>query len=68
MSIRLLTLKPILEPSKSILETIIIGGKTARNNTYKATSNYNSNTIIVDTGEVNSKTGDLGLYKYTCPT
>jgi hypothetical protein len=68
LSIRLLTLELILEPSKSILKTVVVGGKTARNSTYKATPNYNSNTIVVNIGEVSSKTSDLGLYKYTRPT
>jgi hypothetical protein len=68
LSTKLLTPKPTLKPSVSILETIIVGGKTARNSTYKATPNYNSNTIIVNIGEVSSKVGNLGLYKYICPT
>jgi hypothetical protein len=51
-----------------MLETVIAGGKTARNSTYKATPNYNSNTIIINTGKVSSKVGNLGLYKYTRPT
>jgi hypothetical protein len=68
LSIRLLTPKLILEPFVSILETIIIRGKIARNSTYKATPNYNSNTIIVNIGKVNSKAGNLGLYKYIYPT
>jgi hypothetical protein len=68
LSIKLLTSKPILKPFKSILEIIVVGGKTARNSTYKATPNYNSNTIIVNIGEVSNKTGDLGLYKYIRPT
>jgi hypothetical protein len=68
LSIRLLTPKPILEPSISILETVIVGGKTAENNTYKATLNYNSNTIIINIGKVSSKIGNLRLYKYTRST
>jgi hypothetical protein len=68
LSIRLLTPKPTPEPSVSILETIIIRDKTARNSTYKATPNYNSNTIIVNTSKVNSKVGNLRLYKYIRPT
>jgi hypothetical protein len=64
LSIRLLTLKSILKPFKSILKTVIIEDKIARNNTYKATSNYNNNIIIINIGEVNNKTNDLGLYKY----
>jgi hypothetical protein len=68
LNIELLTLKPILEPFISILETVIIGGKIARNSTYKATPNYNNNTIIVNIGKVNSKVGNLGLYKYIRPT
>jgi uncharacterized protein YjgD (DUF1641 family) len=65
LSIGLLTPKPILELFKSILEMVIIGGKIARNSTYKATPNYNSNTIIVNIGEVSSEIGNLGLYKHT---
>ena len=68
MSTRLLTPKPTPKPSISILETVIVGGKTAGNSTYKATPNYNSNTIIVNIGEVSSKAGNLGLYKYIRPT
>jgi hypothetical protein len=68
LSIGLLTPKPILEPFKSILEMVVARGKIARNSTYKAIFNYNSNIIIVDIGEVSSETGDLGLYKYTRPT
>ena len=65
LNIRLLTLKSILKPFKSILKTVIIRGKTARNSTYKATPNYNSNTIIINISKVNNKIGNLGLYKYT---
>jgi hypothetical protein len=65
LSIGLLTPKPTPEPSISILETVIIGGETARNSTYKVTPNYNSNIIIINIGKVNSKVGNLGLYKYT---
>jgi hypothetical protein len=68
LNIRLLTFKLILKPFISILKTVIARGKTARNNTYKATPNYNSNTIIINIGEVNSKVGNLGLYKYICLT
>jgi hypothetical protein len=68
LSIRLLTPKPTLEPSVSILETVIAGGKTARNSTYKATPNYNSNTIIINIGKVSNKVGNLRLYKYIHPT
>jgi hypothetical protein len=68
LSIKLLTLKPILKPFVSILKTVVIGGKTARNSTYKATPNYNSNTIIINIGKVSNKVGNLGLYKYICPT
>jgi hypothetical protein len=68
LSIKLLTPEPILKPFKSMLETVIISGEIARNSTYKATSDYNSNTIVVDIGEVSSKIGDLGLYKHICPT
>jgi hypothetical protein len=67
LSIGLLTPKPILKPFESILETVIVGGETARNNTYKATPDYDSNTIVVDIGEVSSEIGDLGLYEYICP-
>jgi hypothetical protein len=67
-SIRLLTPKPIPEPSVSILETVVVRGETAGNSTYKATPNYNSNTIIVNIGKVSSKAGDLGLYKHMRPT
>jgi hypothetical protein len=68
LSIGLLTPEPTPEPSKSMPETVIVGGETAGNSTYKATPKYNSDTIVVNIGEVNSKTGDLGLYKHTRPT
>jgi hypothetical protein len=68
LSIRLLTPKPTLKPSISILETVIIEGEIAGNSTYKATSNYNSNIIIINIGEVSNKVGNLGLYKYIYPT
>jgi hypothetical protein len=68
LSIRLLTPKSTLEPSISILETVVVRGKTAGNSTYKATPNYNSNTIIINISKVNSKASDLGLYKHTCLT
>jgi hypothetical protein len=68
LSIRLLTSKPTLEPFINILETVIIKGKTAGNSTYKATLNYNSNTIIINIGKVSNKIGNLGLYKYIRPT
>jgi hypothetical protein len=64
LNIRLLTLKSILKPFKSILKTVIIRGKTARNSTYKATPNYNNNIIIINIGKVSSKISNLGLYKY----
>jgi hypothetical protein len=64
LSIGLLTLKPTLEPFESILKTVVARGKTARNSTYKATPNYDSNTIIVNIGEVSSEIGNLGLYKH----
>jgi hypothetical protein len=68
LSTGLLTPKPTPEPSISMLETIVARGETARNSTYKATPNYNSNTIIVNIGKVSSKVGNLGLYKHTRPT
>jgi Ni,Fe-hydrogenase maturation factor len=68
LSTKLLTPESTPEPSKSIPETVIVGGEIAGNSTYKATPNYDSNIIIVDIGEVNNKTGDLGLYKHTRPT
>ena len=68
LSTELLTPKPTPEPSISILETVIAKGKTAGNNTYKATPNYNNNTIIINIGKVSSKVGDLGLYKHIRPT
>jgi hypothetical protein len=68
LSIGLLTPKPILEPFISILETIVVRGKTAENSTYKATPNYNNNTIIVNISKVSNKVGNLGLYKHTYPT
>jgi hypothetical protein len=68
LSIRLLTPKPTLKPSINILKTVVVRGKTARNSTYKAIPNYNSNIIVVDIGEVSSKAGDLGLYKHIRPT
>jgi hypothetical protein len=67
LSIELLTPEPTLKPSISILETVVAGGEIAGNSTYKATSNYNSNTIIVNIGEVSSKAGNLGLYKHIRP-
>jgi hypothetical protein len=68
LNIGLLTPKPILKPFESILETVIARGETARNSTYKATPNYNSNTIIINISKVSSKISDLGLYKHICPT
>jgi hypothetical protein len=68
LSIRLLTPKPILKPSINILEIVIVRGETARNSTYKATPNYNSNTIVINISKVSSKVGNLGLYKYICLT
>jgi hypothetical protein len=68
LSIRLLTPKPTLKPSISILETVIVRGKIARNSTYKATSNYNSNTIVVNISKVSNKASNLRLYKHICPT
>jgi hypothetical protein len=67
LSTELLTPKPTLEPFISILETVIIRGEIAKNSTYKATPNYNSNTIIINIGKVSNKVGNLGLYKYICP-
>jgi hypothetical protein len=64
----LLTPEPTPEPSESIPETVIAGGETAGNSTHKATPDYDSDTIVVDTGEVSSKTGDLGLHKHMRPT
>jgi hypothetical protein len=64
LSIELLTFKLILKPFKSILKMVVIKGKIAKNNTYKATSNYDSNIIIINISEVSSKIGNLGLYKY----
>jgi hypothetical protein len=57
LSIRLLTPKLILKPFKNILEIVIIRGKTARNSTYKATPNYNNNTIIVNISKVSNIVG-----------
>jgi hypothetical protein len=68
LSIGLLTPEPTPEPSISIPETVVAGGEIARNSTHEATPNYDSDTIIVDTGEVSSEAGDLGLYKHTRPT
>ena len=68
LSIRLLTPKPILKPFKSILKTVIIRSKTAKKSTYKATPNYNSNTIVINIGEVSSKVDNLRLYKHIYPT
>jgi hypothetical protein len=64
LNIGLLTLKPILKPFINILEMVIIEGETIKNSTYKATPNYNNNTIIININKVNNKVGDLGLYKY----
>jgi hypothetical protein len=68
LSIRLLTFKLILKPFVSILKIVIVRGKTARNSTYKATPNYNSNTIVINIGEVSSKVDNLRLYKHIYPT
>jgi hypothetical protein len=62
LSIGLLTPKPTLKPFESILKTVVVGGKIARNSTYKATPNYNSNTIIINISKVSNKIGNLGLY------
>jgi hypothetical protein len=48
-----------------MLKTVVIRGETARNSTPEATPDYNSDIIVVDIREVNSKTSDLRLYKYT---
>jgi hypothetical protein len=50
------------------LKTIVIKGKIARNNIYKATLNYNNNIIIVNINKVNNKADNLRLYKYICFT
>ena len=63
-SIRLLTFKLILEPFNGILKTVVIRDETIRNNTYKATLDYNNDIIIVNIKEVNNKISDLRLYKY----
>jgi hypothetical protein len=68
LNIKLLTPKLILKPFISILKIVIVRGKIARNSTYKATPNYNSNTIIINISKVNSKVSNLGLYKYICLT
>jgi hypothetical protein len=68
LSTKLLTPKPILKPSVSILKTVVVGSEIARNSTYKATPNYNSNIIIINISKVSSKVGNLGLYKYIHPT
>jgi hypothetical protein len=68
LSIRLLTFKLILKPFVSILKIVIVRGKTARNSTYKATPNYNSNTIVINIGEVSNKVDNLRLYKHIYPT
>jgi hypothetical protein len=49
-------------------ETVIVEGETARNSIYKATPNYNSNTIIINIDKVNNKTSNLELYKHIYPT
>jgi hypothetical protein len=67
LNIGLLTPKSTLKPSKSILKTVIVRGETVRNSTYKATPNYNSNTIIINIGKVSSKISDLRLYKHIRP-
>jgi hypothetical protein len=67
-SIGLLTPKPTPEPSVSILETVVVRGEIAGNSTHEATSDYDSDTIVVDIGEVSSEAGDLGLHKHTRPT
>ena len=64
----LLTPEPTPEPSDSMPETVIAGGDIAGNSTREATPNYDSDTIVVDTGRVSSETGDLGLHKHTRPT
>jgi len=63
-NIRLLTFKSILKPFNNILKTVIIKGETVRNSTYKVTSDYNSDIIVINIKEVSSKTSDLRLYKY----
>ena len=63
-SIRLLIFKLIPEPFNNILKTVIIKGETVRNSTYKVTSDYNSDIIVINIKEVSSKTSDLRLYKY----
>jgi hypothetical protein len=68
LNIKLLTFKPILKPFISILKTVIAKGETARNSTYKATLNYNNNTIIINISKVSNKVSNLGLYKYICLT
>jgi hypothetical protein len=64
LNIKLLTFKSILKPFINILNIVIIKGKTAKNNTYKATLNYNNNIIIINIGKVNNKVSNLRLYKY----
>jgi hypothetical protein len=68
LNIGLLIPKPILKPFKSILKTVIAGDKTAENSTYKATSNYNNNTIIINISKVNNKISNLRLYKHIYST
>jgi len=64
-NIRLLIFKLILEPFNNILKTVVIRSETVRNNTHEAIFNYNSDIIVVNIKEVNNKTSDLRLYKYT---
>jgi len=64
-NIRLLIFKLILEPFNNILKTVVIKSEIIKNNIHEVTLNYNSDIIIINIKEVNNKTSDLRLYKYT---
>ena len=65
MSIKLLTFKLISELFNNILKTVVIKSEIIKNNIHEVTLNYNSDIIIINIKEVNNKTSDLRLYKYT---
>jgi len=64
-NIRLLIFKLILKPFNNILKTVVIKSEIIKNNIHEVTLNYNSDIIIINIKEVNNKTSDLRLYKYT---
>ena len=46
-------------------ETVVVRGEITGNSTHEATSDYDSDTIVVDIGEVSNETSDLGLHEHT---